>query len=210
MDIRIQDTGTSSHWNWNWTGLLSHWFEPLRSLRCLSGLYTAYIISHHPLVRPATTGIGIGFWEPQQRLPSKSRAPDSDPVRRTRHNIALPSSPRTTRLQLTADPYGLPVCTPAGLLILWHHYRRPRSRKRPTVASKQLQDLTYSPHPGTSGHTSSRSRVSPAESLASLLRSPSSGQQPRLRCQRLQGMPLIWHISQIPDIPRTQKRYGTK
>lgn len=111
-------------------------------------------------------------------------------------HIALPSSLDNNTPSLTADPYGQPPCTPAGLFILWHHYRRPRSRKRPTVASKQLQDLPYLPHPGTSGHTSSRSRVSPAESLASLLRSPSSGQQHRLCCQRLQGRPLVWLISQ--------------
>lgn len=112
-----------------------------------------------------------------------------------KRHIALPSSLDNTP-SLTADPYGQPACTPAGRFILWHHYRRPRSRKRPTVASKKLQDCPYLPHPGTSGHTSSRSRVSPAESLASLLRSPSSGQQHRLCCQRLQGRPLIWHISQ--------------
>lgn len=143
-------------------------------------------LSDHPLARPVTAGIGIGI----------GIGTVAKTVRRTRHTLHCRHLSDNNTPSLTADPYGQPPCTPAGLFILWHHYRRPRSRKRPTVASKHLQDLRYLPHPGISGHTSSRSRVSPAESLASLLRSPSSGQQRRLCCQRLQGRPLIWLISQ--------------
>lgn len=74
----------------------------------------------------------------------------------------------------------------------------PASLQEATDRRIQAACRTYrtSPILATSGHTSSRSRVSPAESLASLLRSPSSGRQHRLCCQRLQGRPLVWLISQ--------------
>jgi hypothetical protein len=42
------------------------------------------------------------------------------------------------------------------------------------------------------------------------LRSPSSGQQPRLCCQRLQGRPLIWHISQSQAFRGPRNGTGTK
>lgn len=158
-------------------------------------------LSDHPLACPVTAGIGIGIGIGIGTI--------AKTVRRTRHTLHCRHLSDNNTPSLTADPYGQPPCTPAGLFILWHHYRRPRSRKRPTVASKHLQDLGYLPHPGISGHTSSRSRVSPAESLASLLRSPSSGQQRRLCCQRLQGRPLIWLISQSQTFRGPQRRHGT-
>lgn len=168
--------------------------EPPLSIQELAHTPTYSTHIHRP---PAITArpITIGNRHRSKDYP-KSRASGSEPVRRTRHALHCIAVISRQQASLTADPYGLALVHTCRDLILWHHYRRPRSRKRPTVASKHLQDLPSFLHPGTSGHTSSRSRVSPAESLASLLQSPSSGQRRRLCCQRLQGRPLVWHISQ--------------
>lgn len=144
---RTQDTGHRIPYVGNSPRILEldyhspTWIEPLRRLRYPSAVTRSATDNWHCLWN--------WHWNhSKRRLSLASCVPIGIPVRRTRHTLHCRHLTNNNALQ-TADPYSLPACTPAGLVILWHHYRRPRSRKRPTVASKLLRDERYCSHPGT-------------------------------------------------------------
>lgn len=83
-------------------------------LRCLSAITRS--------LAPPQTGIGFGIGIQVSCVRLGSCHQD------TRHTLHCRHLTNNTP-SLSADPYGLASCTPARLLRLWHHYRRPRSRK---------------------------------------------------------------------------------